>query len=125
MGNFTQSVKNVFEFDGDKITVVAKRIKRADMMKTAPLLPADGKTPTQEQSIGIINMLSEFITDYIVSMTGLTDDQGEEIAFETVVEEAYFNELLSEVCGWWFEASQLKKASVGKSKKRQRGGSEA
>lgn len=125
MSKFTQSVTKTFEFDGDKVTVVAKRIKRKHMMLVAPHSPEPGKNPTQEQNLAMLDALAGAILEYITEFIGLTDEEGEVLDFSVVVEEAYFHELLAEICAWWFEASQMSAAQVGKSKGRRRGGSGA
>lgn len=123
MSGYTQSVTESFEFDGDTITISMARIKRADLIKVGPHLPKPGEEADQEKNLKVFEILAGIVGDYVKEFSGLKDNDGNSIAFDLVLDEAYFQDLLSEIIAWWFQASQMQQAEVGKRKGRRRAGS--
>ena len=108
MSKFVPKVPFELEFEDDKITMMLQPLKRADMAKLAPHLNTDedGVIGTVD-SIHMMDVAAALLPRYVSDFNGLTDLNGEVIPFESVVEEAYFINLLSEIMVKIFEISRL------------------
>lgn len=109
MSKFTKTVRRTFTCEGDEVVVVLKRLKRKDMMRLMPYMKseADGEAIGAMDSLEMLDFSADLLPDYIVSMTGLLDEDGKELEFSDIAGEAYFMTLLSEICMALFEASNM------------------
>jgi len=103
MSNFTRTVEKTFNFDGDEIKVTFNRLKTSDFRLMASHLEVDKDTgmPTGkvsfESQMDMIAKAIEILPARVESMTGLKDDQGNELSFVDIVNEQYFMGLVSEI----------------------------
>lgn len=111
MSKFTKTVRRTFEFEDDEVVVVLRRLKRKDMMKLMPYMKGveDGESIGTMDSIQMLDFSADMLIDYVVSMTGLIDGDGDEMNFSDIAGEAYFMNLISEICMALFEVSNMSK----------------
>lgn len=112
MSKFTKQINKTYEFDGDKVTITMKRLKRKDAIKLAPYMvepDKDGKVSMKfEDSLLFVDKACEVLSTHVTTMTGLFDSDSEVITKEEVFgdgTETYFMSLISEVIGDLMEAS--------------------
>lgn len=111
MSGFTPSVKKTFEFEGDKVEVVLRRLKRKDFQKWSQHLKVDGDVVkmTFSDKLEMGDVLFGILPDYVVSFDGLKDGDGNPMSLMAALEEAYFTELVSKIIGELFKISNLSK----------------
>jgi len=111
MSRFTNATHFEMEFEGDTIKISMQRMKRADYIKLAPFATYDdatGETTVRfKDQVDMMNMLVDVLPKYIKRFEGLLDDVGNEIKFKTVLEEAYFTGLVTDLVMKLFETSGL------------------
>lgn len=101
MSNYLPKITKTYEVEGDTVTVVMKRMTRAQMLEILPLLPKseddkDGKST--EDSMLIIEKAVGFLKDKnIESFVGLKDANGEVLKFEDIADDMYFSKFLGEL----------------------------
>lgn len=96
MGNFTSTFDFKVDFDGDEITVVAKRLLNSHLKVIAPYTEADadGKmTFDLARSLEALEHCESVIKESIVSITGLVAEDGGPIDLETQLKTSYFMQL--------------------------------
>ena len=96
MSNFTKSLVEKFNFDGDEVTVTFTRLKRKHLISLAPHMTADGNIAFSDQ-VKFMDAAAEVLPDIITSMTGLKDSDGNALTVEDVVNETYFVGLVSDL----------------------------
>ena len=119
MSSYTKSIKCEFEFEGDKVNITMGRMNRKDAMSLMPFFGdpgPDGKIAMNFTSqMEMLDAASDLLPKYIKSMTGLKDEDGEDISIKTICEEAYFLNLISEIIAELVDASFLTEKKVKKS----------
>lgn len=109
MSNFTPTVQETIEFDGDSVVVTFKRLSRKAMFELTPFITSDGNV---KDEAGMMAKASEFVPSHVVSIEGLTDSTGAAIDIQTVVDNAYFIELTSEIIVALFDSSKLVETDI-------------
>jgi hypothetical protein len=104
MSNFTPLVTKEYEFDGDKVTVIFTRLKRKDMLSALPAFKKlndmdedDDGAEKQEVINDVLNGIADVIPDYVKTISGLVDADGDDVPIETVAEEMYFMRLCAQI----------------------------
>jgi len=137
MSKFSRrNITGSFSFDGDTVTVQAQRLKQQDMAELAGFLdyaakqaealgPEERAKGTVTLSVrdmfgsdqGFMNAARDVLPRRVTQLTGLTDEEGQPLTLEDIIEEVYFMPLLSEVLGWLVSSSFIEptegKASPG------------
>lgn len=140
MSQFTKHVKGTFEFDGDTVNVVLRRLKRKDAMKLLPYMgepDAEGKfVMAFNDQMEMMNVATDLLkdSDYIFEMSGLTIEgrevvkTGNNIAnpedWDDLFENAYFMPLLSDIMSHLMDESFIKEGDAKKSEDLQDGTSQ-
>lgn len=111
MSGFTPSVKRTYEFEGDQVEVVLKRLKRKDFQKWSQHMKEENGVVkmTFSDTLEMGNVLFDLLPGYITSFTGLKDGEGNVIDLKTALEEAYFTDLIAKVIQDLFKISNLNK----------------
>lgn len=117
MSNFTPLVEYKTNFDGDNITMQLQRLKRKDIMKVAPYLNGDigedgEMTMSFENQIQFAEVMAEVLPGSVKSFIGLKDTEGNAIDIGNAIEEAYFQDLISEIMGKLFAISKPSEAEL-------------
>jgi len=110
MSKFSLSSTETFQFDGDTVTVKLKPLSRSAMMSLAPYV-GDG-TPETMDNQKLFDHGAEHIESHIESMKGLTDSAGTEITISTMVDNAYFLPLMSEIMAKLFDLATVSEDDV-------------
>lgn len=109
MSNFTPLVKRKFTFEGDEVEVVFSRLKRKHIFKLIPQIvslkkeigDSDIQDAPLDDKLDLVMAVAEGIgdkaKDYIRSMTGLKDLEGNEVSIDEVMENSYFSDLYLEI----------------------------
>lgn len=112
MSNFTPLVEFSTQFDGDTVTMKLGRLKKKHMVRLLPkfLESIDDDNSTESEGgfkLNILKMMqdeteiaelaAEFIGEYVHEFKGLKDADGNAISLETVVEQNYFQDLMSSI----------------------------
>lgn len=101
MSKFTKQFTKQYDFDGDTVTIVMNRMKRKAALKLAPMgefFSADDKELDFGASLEFMDVACKMLMDYVVSLEGLTNEEGIKITKEDVFgeeAETYFMELVS------------------------------
>jgi len=114
MSNFTPSVKCSFEFEGDTVLVTLARLKRKDLVKLAPYMDAgdaEGNMGGMD-AIQLLDFSSALLPEYIKSFSGLRTADGNELTFEQIAGEAYFQSLIADLVQRLFEISNMGKGDI-------------
>lgn len=97
MSNFTPMVTKEYEFDGDTVKVVFSRLNRKDMLSAMPafkrLRDADGEDANNEAVNDLLNDIADLLPQYVKSIEGLVDAEGNAVSIDVVVNEMYFMRL--------------------------------
>lgn len=99
MGNFTQTFMHESEFDGDKIRVELRRLKRKHVAKLSPFISqhADGAMRlTFDQQMPLLAVLEEILPECIANLEGLKDRGNNALKIGDIIEDVYFMPLFSE-----------------------------
>lgn len=107
MGNFTRSLTHELEFDGDNIKITIKPLKRKDLLKLTPHVPTD--QTNQEQLFKFVEAAAPILPDYIESIEGIKDANGEDVPLEHIIEDVYFIQVASQILGWLFDTCAVGK----------------
>lgn len=96
MSNFTPTVKESIEFDGDTVQLVLRRLKiKHSMMLASHIRTSDGNTVMNfAEFTEMAEKAGQILPDCVVSMTGLTGTDGTPLAISDILSEAYFQELI-------------------------------
>jgi len=109
MSKFTKSISREFEFEGDKVQVTMDRMKRKDAMKLMPYIgepdAAGNVTMKFKDQMEMVDSVGDLLPKYIKRISGLIDDNGEDVTIETVCEESYFLDLIGDMVGALMEGS--------------------
>lgn len=101
MSNFTPLVKRKFVFEGDDVSVTFSRLKRKHMLKMLPKFIAikDNLKETTDVELlaPLIDEFGDKAVDYIRSIEGLKDANGEDVTITEVIENAYFLEFFADI----------------------------
>ena len=104
MSNFTPLVERTYEFEGDSIKVVFARLRRKDMLAAMPafkkLMDAEEAKDAELKSAAIndvLNIIAEVLPEYVKSVEGLKDSEGNDIGIKTVADEMYFMGLCAQI----------------------------
>lgn len=106
MSRFTKKVTFETEFEGDTVSLKLARLKRKDMMTLSPFMP-DGDQVGSAQTMDLMDVATNLLPDYVSDWVGPTDEDGNELSLEDVMEEMYFLELISAIVTKLFEASNM------------------
>jgi len=96
MSNFTPLVTKEYDFDGDHITVTFSRVTRKHMLASMPafLKIQEADEDNRAEIINdVLNDIVDVIPNYVKSIEGLNDVEGNRIKIETVVTDMYFMRL--------------------------------
>ena len=118
MGNFTRSFETDINFDGDTIHFVLRRYTRSEMNKLSPTIKQEWKNGVANPAEMAVftDVACGLIPDKIVSMSGLTDSEGNEITdIHEIIDEAYFSQLFMDINNAIMIASVVKKDDEKKS----------
>lgn len=99
MGNFTQTFTHESEFDGDKIRVELRRLKRRHIAMLSPFIAqhADGAMRlTLDQQMPLLAVLEGILPECIVQIDGLKDRGNNALRIDDIIENVYFMPLFSE-----------------------------
>ena len=112
MSNFTPHITFETDFEGDHITAKLSRLKRKDMTTVARYVDVDeeGNLAGGLDVEQMIEFAAEVLPRYVEEFKGLKDADGNAISIETVVDEAYFLPLVTELVSALFDASGMKAA---------------
>ena len=113
MSKFTKSLVETFDFDGDKVTITFKRLKRKHLIALSPHMTTSGDIEFKDQ-VKFMDAAAEVLPDIIESMTGLVDADGNALTVEEMVDEMYFVPLVSDLMGKVMEQSFVKDEQVKK-----------
>ena len=112
MSSFTKEIQlGPFEFDGDSITLVVRRLKRKDLKKIQPFLMSDGKgsiTVDPLQSLDMIDSIAPILPKRVISVSGFSPESETEKALEIILDESYFLNLLVDMITQLMEKSFYK-----------------
>ena len=100
MSNFTPLVTRKFTFEGDEVSVTFARLKRKHMMQLAPQfekIKADDSTTDMEVLGPLIDGFGDKCHEYIRSIIGLKDANGDDVSTSEVIESSYFMELFADI----------------------------
>lgn len=101
MSNFTPLVKFSLEFEGDSISMDLRRLKREAILKLSPYLTTNeqGKVTglSFEDQTKFTNVMIEILPSYVTNFSGLVDAIGNLISLEDMIQEAYFQSLVSHI----------------------------
>lgn len=110
MSNFTPLVHKQYEFEGDKISVSFRRLKRKHMISISPMLaklqsltdeqgniPAEAIMDNNEALSDILDAIIDHIPEYVSVFNGLTTADGLEVTVETVADDVYFMPLALQI----------------------------
>lgn len=110
MSRYTPKVIYKTEFDGDKITVKFNQLNREAFFKLAPLASRVEENSTDANQAGeLLDAAAEVIPEESVSINGLTDADGNELGWDTVISQTYFIGLAAELIAHMIGASFLGK----------------
>jgi len=145
MGNFKKLITCKTEFDGDKIKADLKKLKRKDAVRLIPMMGAPDsegnfKVDDLAEQMELMDAMSDILSNhkYIVNFSGLfvtdTDpetgeqrirelvlkqgklvDEANADLLESLLEDAYFMPLLSEIVSELMDKSFVKNNEVKKS----------
>ena len=114
MSNFIPSVRYTTQFEKDEVFMQLSSMKTKDMAKLAPFMKEDGNVSTVE-SMEIMRVGAEILPGYVDNFGGLTDANGSNVSFETVLEQVYFIELVSDIMAKLFDISRMSVKDEGNS----------
>lgn len=104
MSNFTPLVSKEYEFGGDKVQVTFARFKRKHMLEMMPFMAqvrtARENDDSQAASVATnqtLNLTIGVLPEYVKTLTGLKDTEGNEIGIEVVADEMYFIDLAADI----------------------------
>lgn len=103
MSKFTKQYKEVFKFDGDEVECVLSQLKRVHLMQISPELRKGDDT------FAILEAAKNAFNECIVSISGLKNSDGVQLAVNDIIDEAYFSPLMMDILN-----SLLLKSSVGR-----------
>ena len=117
MSNFTPLVTQEFEFEGDKIIVVFSRLKRKHMLAAMPAFKRitdaeDNEEIKQEAISDVLNIVVDFLPEYVTSFEGLNDAEGNPVTIQMVCEEFYFMHLVAQIAMSMLSTSSGKEGKV-------------
>lgn len=113
MAGYTRLVKDSFEFEGDTVEVVFRRLKRTEYMQLAPFVEmtkSGGADMTFESVNQMYDIIDEIIPAVVKEFKGLVidgetliyvsskEDESHEI-FNEIITEAYFSVLIQSLLG--------------------------
>ncbi len=93
MSKYLSEIKEVFEFDGDRVHVTLSPILFKDTMRFSGIEVSDGAVDAP----ALIELFAEILPNYVTSFTGLTDARGQAVAIQQVCSVSYFSPLLLEI----------------------------
>jgi hypothetical protein len=98
MSQFTSTVEKTVQFDGDQVKVVLRRLKNKHTILLSPhIRPADSSGDVKvsfAEFAELAEKAERILPDCVVSMSGLVDQAGRELAVVDIISEAYFSSLL-------------------------------
>lgn len=100
MSQFTPLVRRTYDFQNDKVNVAFKRLQRKHVLGFMPKVQAaqkakgDAALNAQNE---MVNDLIDLLPEYVMEFDGLKDDNGDKIEFNTVVNEMYFIDLVTNI----------------------------
>lgn len=124
MGNFTREFTTLYHFDGDTISVTMRRLKRPEAMALAPFIDLESGEISFEDSMQMMDKVSELLPNVIVEFSGLIVE-GEEVIYSQgddqkklsfLFEEMYFMDLLTRIMTELINSSFLSEDDKKKSK---------
>lgn len=101
MSRFTPTVCRTTEFQGDTVTVIFRRMQNKHVKIIAPFMQGVDEGNASMRFSDLFEMISvgkEVFSECVVSISGLKDDQNNDVPLETVLTETYFMALV----GWMF-----------------------
>ena len=110
MSKYTSKFKYEYDFEDDTVKVSSTRLKRKDFLKLTPFIETDDKGEvrmTFHDQNKFVDICADLLPKYIVSMTGLNDEDGVPITLETVIEETYFMDITSEMINRLFSSANM------------------
>lgn len=123
MSNFTPTVKYETDFDDDHIVMELSRLKRKGILKISPFLAGgvqdDGTIKMSfEDQAQMATVMAEILPEHIRNFEGLKDADGNSINIDTVIDEAYFRDLVGEIMGVLFRISKPSENEVKNSERK-------
>lgn len=118
MSQFTSTFVHESEYDGDKVCVEFRRLKRKHLAKLSPFMSkaADGEIKIKfTDQMEIMAILEELLPDVVVMLTGLKDKKGDVLKLADIIEDAYFMPLFQQWLGVLLSNSFLKVDDAKKS----------
>ena len=106
MSNFVPSIKYTTQFEKDEVFMELSSLKTSDMAKLAPYMKEEGQ-PSTVESMEIMRVGGELLPGYVDNFSGLFDANGSPVSFETVLEQVYFIELVSDIMAKLFDISRM------------------
>jgi hypothetical protein len=107
MSKFTPLVKFETSFEGDKVVIQLRRLKRKAMMKLTPFLTEGDEGDGKLDEMAIMGVATEILPEHVASFKGLFQADGTEITFKEAIEESYFMGLITEMIQELFRISKL------------------
>lgn len=116
MSKFLKTCRNIFEFDGDKVEVVAERLKKDDVLTMNSFgAMVDGTyTVDGTKSKEMAAFTSDLLKKRVKSFSGLTDGNGEPVTLDDVLSEMYFTSLVDDILVFILDSSVLNKETEKK-----------
>lgn len=108
MGHYTPTVVKTFQFEDEEVKVQFRRLKRKHLVKLLPIvggMKEDSKEDLYESAEKLLGMFGDTASEYIVSITGLHDNEGNEVPVSAVTEESYFFGLYADIIVEMIQAS--------------------
>lgn len=113
MSNFTPSITEVFEFDGDTVKVTFNGLKRKHIITLSPYMSEDANTISFQDQVKFAEAAATFMPEIITKIEGLNDADGNPIPLETMLSETYFTRLVSDIMTSILTHSFLKGEETG------------
>lgn len=122
MSGYTPSLVYETQFDGDHVVFRVKRVRRDLFRKIMPFLPTNEEGEFVEnvrmshaQGMEMLDVVIDDLPQYVESMEGLRDSAGNQLKFEDIVNETYFQVLLMQLVGFMLSNSRPSEEEVGNS----------
>ena len=96
MSKYTPLVKKSYPFEGDTVTVLFKRLTRAQMLQLTPFLPdSEDAVMSNEENILLMDETTKCLKDNIAENSGLKDPDGNALDLKDCIDDSYFMGLAS------------------------------
>lgn len=98
MSRFTKTASGEIKFDGDTIKYTFERLKKEDQKRIFDLseINKDGTVSVKSENLSLYSaLMRSILAKRLKALSGIKDDDGNELSFDDIADEVYFDELVA------------------------------